>query len=180
MCHTYDAARKLLGMYIARYYNHHWCIARITETECYTSDDPACHAYRGKTNRNASLFGPVGHAYVYMIYGIHYCVNIVAYDAEQHNAGGVLIRAVEPITGGDVMEYNRKQHNPCITRSELTNGPGKVAQAFAVDRSYDGYDVCSSGQLMLIYKPHEKRPCIQATPRIGITKACDALRRFHV
>lgn len=178
-CHTYHVAQYLLGRYLARYYNGVWCIGRIVETECYTDDDPACHAYRGTTERNASLFGPVGHTYVYMIYGMHACCNIVAYDSHQQKAGGVLIRAIAPVAGMHIMYRNRglSIEQPS---SRVTNGPGKLAQACAITRAHDGIDVCRNNDVMIVEDRDHVTPEIASSPRIGISQAQHLCWRFTI
>jgi len=95
----------------------------IVETEAYTNDDPACHAHRGKTKRNAALFGPAGHAYIYFAYGNHYCMNAVSKDM-QTSAGGVLIRVVELVPGIETTQQLRHQ----TEIKNLTNGPDKLGK----------------------------------------------------
>jgi len=177
---TWDVAPRFVGMCIARYDDGVWCIGRIVEVEAYAYHDPACHAYRGITQRNASLFGPVGHAYVYMIYGIHMCLNIVAYHPYTQKAGGVLIRAVEPVQGEKVLYANRHvpiEHKPAY---RLTNGPGKLAQAFQIDRSFDGHDMCHASMLMLIHDPHAEHPELIQTTRVGISRARTTQWRWYM
>ena len=147
----------------------------IVETEAYrSSDDPASHSYRGITNRNKVMFGEVGYSYVYFTYGMYYCLNIVAKDADT-KAGAVLIRAIEPLEGIDVMKRNRGKE-----LYNLTNGPGKLTQALKIDKSLNGIDVTKEGVLYLIngYKIDESR--IEATTRIGIKVALDKQWRFYI
>lgn len=144
------------------------CAGRIVEVEAYSSEDPASHTYRGRTARNAVMFGPPGRLYVYFTYGMHHCVNIsTGADGEGQ---GVLLRAVVPLDGVDTMR-TRRGHRP---DRELTDGPGKVAQAFALDLSHNGEpaEVYDDG-----VAPPE-RPLIG--PRVGISKAVDWPRRFRV
>lgn len=143
------------------------CAGRIVEVEAYTSDDPASHCYRGKTARNATMFGPPGRLYVYFTYGMHHCVNIAT--GADGDGQGVLIRAVVPVAGIDVMRA-RRGNRP--DRS-LTDGPGKLTQAFAID-------LAANGQLAEVYDdgvPPPSAPLIG--PRIGISTAVDWPRRFR-
>jgi DNA-3-methyladenine glycosylase len=143
----------------------------IVEVEAYEGEDPASHGYRGRTERNASMFGPPGHAYVYRSYGIHWCLNLVC-DAPGH-AEAVLVRALEPTHGLDAM---RRRRNAEAERL-LCSGPGRLGQALGVTREHDG--------LALDEPPFELRarafePAIATAPRIGITRAADLPWRFAV
>jgi len=145
---------------------------RIVETEAYVPGDASGHAYVGETERNRSLFLRRGHAYVYFIYGVHYCVNI---SAERPGIGaGALIRALEPVDGIDIMQARRGTQR----LTDLARGPGRLAQAMAIDRSLDGVDVCARGPLWLA---DEVRPAgrIKASVRIGISKETARLLRFY-
>jgi DNA-3-methyladenine glycosylase len=144
------------------------CAGRIVEVEAYTSDDPASHAFRGPTARNAVMFGPPGRLYVYFTYGMHHCVNIAT--GAEGDGQGVLLRAVVPLAGLDVM---RARRGPRPDR-ELTNGPGKLAQAFGLDLRHNGLlaRVVDDG----VVPPDE--PLVG--PRVGITKAVDWPRRYRV
>ena len=142
---------------------------RIVETEAYDRDDPASHSHGGPTARNASMFGPPGHAYVYRSYGMHWCLNFVCREAG-HGAG-VLIRALEPTAGLERMRSRRRVADDRL----LCAGPGRLCQALAVDRGLDG--------LPLDAPPFELRPATAAVtavrgPRIGISKAVDLPWRF--
>ncbi|MGC2310487.1 MAG: DNA-3-methyladenine glycosylase [Candidatus Babeliaceae bacterium] len=173
---TQKVAQELLGKYIVRNLQGTELIGKIVETEAYTSDDPACHAFRGKTARTQALFGQVGHAYIYFIYGNHFCLNVVA--RKNIPAGGVLIRAVEPIAGIEVMQKLR----PRIVGYNLTNGPGKLGKAFGIDRSLYGRDVTKKDDFYLgsaIDLPEEKLQ-IKATARIGISCGKELLWRFYI
>lgn len=112
------------------------CAGRIVEVEAYRSDDPASHSFRGPTARNAVMFGPPGHLYVYFTYGMHHCANVVC--AADGDAQAVLIRALAPLAGLDEMRARR----PLVRREiDLANGPGKLCQALGLDRSHDGTDL---------------------------------------
>lgn len=168
-----EAARRLLGAVIERTVDGEVLRARIVEVEAYDQTDPASHTFRGQSSRNASMFKAAGYAYVYFIYGMHYCLNIVAGPAEF--GAGVLIRAVEPLEGEAVMVQNRRGR----TGIELTNGPSKLCEALAIDRSLDGHDI-SIPPLRVLLAPPLADEQVVITQRIGITKAVDWPRRFYL
>lgn len=170
---TVLVARELLGTVIVRRFGDSVCYARIIETESYMSTDPACHAFAGKTERNASLFGPVGHAYVYLSYGLHFCFNMVARTSSMP-AGGVLIRALEPLSSIELLRTNR----PFVNDKNLMNGPGKLTQALSLNRTFDGHDLIANNELTVIEGDIPKGYTIQTTTRIGISKAVDKPWRF--
>jgi DNA-3-methyladenine glycosylase len=161
---TLAVARELLGKYLVRKHPDGEAVGRIVETEAYVGPkDLACHASRGRTARTEIMFGPAGFAYVYFIYGVHYCLNIVTEDVD--HASAVLIRAVEPLEGIELMKARRrteKLHN-------LASGPGKLCQAFAIDKSLNSVDVCRS--IMYVEDRGEPAPKILARPRIGVDYA---------
>jgi len=143
----------------------------IVEVEAYDHEDPAAHGYRGQTRRNASMFGPAGHAYVYRSYGIHWCLNLVC--EEEGSASAVLVRALEPAAGHDAMRERRGLEDVRL----LCAGPGRLCQALGVTREHDG--------LPLDEPPFELRartsePEIVTGPRIGITQAADRPWRYGV
>jgi DNA-3-methyladenine glycosylase len=142
---------------------------RIVEVEAYHHEDPAAHGYRGRTERNATMFGPPGHAYVYRSYGIHWCVNFVC--EEVGSASAVLIRALEPTHGVEVMRERRGLDDA----RALCSGPGKLCQALGITREHDG--------LPLDRAPFELQeridePEIVQGPRIGISRAVDLPWRY--
>ena len=139
------------------------CAGIITETEAYAPDDPASHSFRGRTARNASMFGPAGHAYVYRSYGIHWCLNVVGLLGH-----AVLIRALEPVAGRDLMEARRGRTKP------LTTGPGMLAQALGITGADDGRTFGEDGFTLTLSDP---QPVVTG-PRIGISKAVTRPWRF--
>lgn len=168
-----EAARRLLGAVIERAVNGTVLRVKIVEVEAYDQHDPASHTFRGPSARNASMFKAAGHAYVYFIYGMHYCLNIVV-GASDFGAG-VLIRAVEPLEGEAEMIINRGGR----TGLELTNGPSKLCEALAINSDLNGHDI-SRLPLRLILAPRLPSEQIVVATRVGITKAADLPRRFYI
>jgi DNA-3-methyladenine glycosylase len=142
---------------------------RIVETEAYDQADPASHTYCGPTDRNRVMFGPPGYAYVYRSYGLHWCFNMVCREAG-HGAG-VLIRALEPTHGLDVMRRRRGLQSPAL----LCSGPGRLAQALGIDRSVNGLSIALPPFSLIM--PDELLPCVCGA-RIGLTKAVQVPWRF--
>lgn len=169
-------ARALLGKVLARWLDGEWLTGRIIETEAYFGqDDPAAHAYAGKTARNAVLFGPPGHAYVYFIYGMHWCLNVSCEPDGQ--PGGVLFRAIEPLTGLETMARLRGT----AKRKLLASGPGRLCQAMAITRGgQNGADVTDHESELQIWDDGYVPERVQVTPRIGIRKAADRPHRYVV
>jgi DNA-3-methyladenine glycosylase len=174
-----QVARALLGKLIVRSFEGEELAGRITEVEAYLGlDDPAAHAFAGRTERNAVLFGPPGFAYVYFIYGMHHCLNFSC-QPEGH-AGCVLIRALEPIAGLRKMAELRGVAPTADTKA-LTGGPGKLCQALGITRiAHNGVDVTLPTSPLRVLDDGATASPIQATPRIGIRKAQDRLLRFLV
>ena len=142
---------------------------RIVETEAYDGEDPASHSYSGPTDRNVAMFGPPAHAYVYRSYGIHWCLNFVC--REEGHGAGVLIRALEPVTGIETMVERRGTRDHWL----LCSGPGKLCQALGVTRDLNGHSLAAP--------PFELAPApagieVVSGPRIGISKAVDVPWRF--
>jgi DNA-3-methyladenine glycosylase len=167
-----DVAQQLLGCTLVRTLDGHRITVRIVETEAYDQDDPASHSFRGRTTRNEVMFGPGGYLYVYFTYGMHYCCNVVS--GVPGEGSGVLIRAAQPIAGIDIIEARRG-----MVGVNATNGPAKLCQALDIDRSLGGHD--------LRREPLELRlgglapgETVARSPRIGISKATDRLRRFFL
>ena len=179
---TRTAAQDLLGQVITRRLPTGEVLSGIiVETEAYLTDDPACHAYRGQTPRNSTMFGPPGHAYVYFTYGMHMMLNLVC--APQGVAEAVLVRALDPVSGLDTMRENRGGQTPgkSLETRQLTNGPGKLAQALALTRLlHNGLDVTDpAGELCVRrneYPPFE----MVTTTRIGISRGMDLPWRYYV
>jgi DNA-3-methyladenine glycosylase len=172
-------ARELLGKVLVRDAEGARLTARIVEVEAYLgTEDPAAHSAAGNTARTAVLFGPPGHAYVYFIYGNHYCLNVSC--EPEGVAGGVLVRALEPISGVEQMAKARgiEIHGP-KDLVKLTSGPGRLAQAFGITRTGDnGCDLTSAKSSLWIGKDGYRARGIRVTPRIGITKAADMPLRY--
>ncbi len=161
---TVDVAKQLLGKYLVRKHPDGDCIGRIVETEAYIGpQDLACHAAKGRTQRTEVMFGAAGHAYVYFIYGFYNMLNLVT-EAKDYPAA-VLIRAVEPLRGIEMMKHRRRSD----TLRHLASGPGKLCQAFDIDRSLNGADLC--GKILYIEDRDEPAPKFQSTPRIGVNYA---------
>ncbi len=151
--------------------------ARIVEVEAYAgSEDPAAHSHRGKTARNATMFGPPGHLYVYFSYGIHWGSNAVCGDVD--DGAGVLLRAAEPLSGLDLM---REARAAAKSDRDLASGPGKLSQAMGLDRSFDGADLVTMDRGVSIVSDGTPPPVDPVvSPRIGISKAVDLPWRWHV
>jgi DNA-3-methyladenine glycosylase len=172
-------APKLLGHWLVRRLPGGFCGGPIVETEAYLANDPASHGYRGETDRNRAMYGPPGRAYVYFIYGVHYCVNVVCQPAGRAEA--VLIRAIEVEFGEEWMRQNRS----CATSLQLTNGPGKLCAALDIDRKLDGVDLCDAGSPLIVARNpaaawRRQRGPVVATARLGITLAADWPMRFFL
>lgn len=181
---TVVVARQLLGKILVREINGVTLSGIIVETEAYRgNDDPASHAYRGKTKRNAPMFQEVGHLYVYFIYGNHFCCNVVAKKSGA-SAGAVLIRAIEPVNGIDLMRLHRTQQKSRQKKqqnvSTLTNGPGKLTQALQITKGHSGIDVTRCGCVYVLQGQAVEKMAIKETPRIGINVGLDKRWRFYV
>jgi len=167
-------AKKLIGHYLCRETDEGLLSGIIVETEAYLStNDPACHASRGKTRRNATMFGPPGRAYVYFIYGNYYCFNVVTGPVGSGEA--VLIRAVQPVEGKKLMIKRRGNK---YSEKNLTSGPGKLCQAFAIDKHFDGHHLRDKPLYLLSNDGTAEIGTVKSTPRIGLSVAKDKLLRF--
>lgn len=171
-------------------------VARIVETEAYDQDDPASHAFGGPSDRNAAMFGPAGHLYVYVSYGMHHCCNVVC--GPEGFGSGCLVRAVEPLEGVEVMrelreagragkaltgragkeQPQRSRKHPLKLR-DLTNGPGKVCAALGIDKELYGHELTVE-PLVLEFAPLLPGETIGRSPRVGISKNIDAQKRFFI
>jgi DNA-3-methyladenine glycosylase len=175
-------ARELLGKLVVRKEGRKTLAGRVVEVEAYLgAGDLAAHAASGHTARNAVLWGPPGHAYVYFIYGVHYCLNISCLpDGE---AGCVLIRALEPVAGIREMAKARGLHDldPTVVRDlrKLASGPGRLCEALSITRPRDnGKDMVSHASDLQVMKDGFRAGEIEVTPRIGITRSADMPLRF--
>jgi DNA-3-methyladenine glycosylase len=167
-------ARDLLGRILFYRTPDGLLAGRIVETEAYTGEaDPASHAFRGRTARNAVMFGTAGHAYVYFSYGVHYCLNVTA-DVPGV-AGAVLLRALEPLAGMEVMR-RRGDHGPEV---RLLSGPGKIGRGFGLTLKDNGRDF-TRGPLGLAAGTRVPDGQVAITRRIGISRAVDLPYRFAV
>ncbi len=172
-------ARELLGKVLVRDHANLHLAARIVEVEAYLGkNDPASHSAAGNTPRTAVLFGPPGYAYVYFIYGNHYCLNVSC--EREGKAGGVLFRALEPLLGIEQMAQARKIAVKTIRDlPRLTSGPGRLAEAFGITRARDnGGDLTSRQSGLWIGEDGFRAKNIRITPRIGISKAADEPLRY--
>ena len=175
---TLVVARELLGKRLVQVSEGERVSGRIIEVEAYIGeDDQASHARSGRTRRNASMYGPPGHAYVYFIYGMHYCLNAVT-DRAGYPAA-ILIRALEPLEGIEIMRQRRGRPD-----DELTDGPAKLCQALDIDRAFDGLDLCGRGAALFIERDEQIADrAVVSAPRIGISgdeEARSVPWRFYV
>jgi DNA-3-methyladenine glycosylase len=173
---TVDVAMDLLGKTLVRKIGNKIISGIITETEAYRyKDDPASHSFGGLTERNKAMFGPVGIAYVYFTYGMHYCMNAVARNGN-YEAGAVLIRALEPKEGLSFMVKQRKTNEI----SNLANGPAKLTQALQITKKQYGEDLTKPSGLFILDGIKIKESDIIKRPRVGIKKATENLWNFTI
>lgn len=162
---VHDVARALVG----------WTFLKdgvggvVVETEAYGPDDPASHSFRGRTARNAAMFGPSGHLYVYRSYGIHWCANVVC--GEEGTGAAVLLRALEPVAGLDAMRARRRMTDARL----LCAGPGRLAQALAITGADDGAAV---DEPPFELRPPARPASVVNGPRVGITRATEHPWRY--
>ena len=172
---TVQVARGLLGKDLVRMWRSARMAGRIVEVEAYRgSDDPASHAFRGMTARNAPMFGEPGHAYVYFTYGNHYCLNVTT--QRRGTPAAVLIRALEPLEGLSSMRRLR----PSVPDSELTNGPGKLTKALAIDKALNEIDMTRRGALFIEDSGEREDFEVARSARVGIRQGRERLWRFYV
>jgi len=168
-------AKDLLGKILLRKQNGKILSGKIVETEAYhETNDPSCHAHRGKTRRNAVMFGPPGHLYVYFTYGMHYCMNVVA-EAEGI-AAAVLIRALEPLSGIELMKSRRDEK---FKEKDLCNGPAKLCQAFAITTKENGISLLEN-KIWIADSELVSSKQIAVSPRIGISSGQELPWRFYL
>ncbi len=171
---TVTVAKGLLGKKLVRKVGNQRISGIIIETEAYRhKDDPASHAFRRKTERNSAMFGEVGQAYVYFTYGMHFCFNVVARNPKVQ-AGAVLIRAIHPEKGIDIMKKNRGKDN----ERNLTDGPAKLTQALDITKKQYGVDLTRDSKLFIAEGLQKQK--IISSPRIGIKTALDNLWNFKI
>lgn len=172
--HAHEVGPRLLGsLFVRELPGGRKLMGRIVETEAYAQTDAASHSYKGRTPRSDVMFGPPGHLYVYFTYGMHYCCNVVT-GAEGYGSA-VLIRAVEPLEGEDIMVRNRGGKSGV----EITNGPAKLCQAYGIDKTCNGADL-AAGPITLLLQDPPKPADIVTTTRIGISQAKDVPWRWYL
>jgi DNA-3-methyladenine glycosylase len=177
---TVEVAQNLLGKNFIRLLGDNLLVGKIVEVEAYCSNDPASHSFRGKTQRNEVMFREGGHLYVYFTYGMHFCANIVT--GKEDIGEAVLIRAVEPINGIEVMLKNRFPQLRTLTHKalfNLTNGPAKFAQAFGLGRVENGIDLLES-EIAITENEDIPAKLIGRSSRIGIRTGLEKKWRFFV
>lgn len=184
---TRVVARELLGMRLVRVLDDGLVLSgRIVETEAYREDDAASHSFRRKTVRNAPMFGKAGLAYVYFIYGMHFCFNVTT--EEENRGAAVLIRACEPLEGVEAMRLNRHggQTVPSslTAQSNLLRGPANLSKALRIDRALNGYDTLEQNSVLYFAKDEDvPQEQVGVSPRIGVRgdqTALTALWRWYV
>jgi DNA-3-methyladenine glycosylase len=168
---TVEVARQLLGHLLVVQTPEGWAGGRIVETEAYCQEDPASHSYRGLTERNAPMFGPPATAYVYLIYGLHECFNVVCQPVGIGEA--VLIRAIEPCFGLEWMRHRR----PHVPDYALCRGPGNLCRALGITRAINGESLLT-GRVRILQGDPIPDARIQRTPRVGVRQAKEHLWRF--
>jgi len=174
---TLQVARDLLGKLIVCRHQGRRLVGKIVEAEAYGEGDPASHTYRGKTKRNEVMYWRGGHLYVYFTYGMHFCANVVT--RKEGIGEAVLIRAVEPIEGIEVMRKNRKMRGRGGEWVNLTNGPAKFCQAFAIRREQNGADLLGD-QIYILNGERIPESKVGRSTRIGIKNGREKKWRFFV
>jgi DNA-3-methyladenine glycosylase len=176
-----QVAPDLLGCVISHSTPEGLVAVMLVEVEAYAGEaDPASHAFRGRTARNAVMYGPPGHAYVYFTYGMHFCVNLVC-EPESH-ASAVLLRAGRVIDGVPLARARRSAGARQQREVDLARGPARLCEAMAIDRSQDGADVADPGSALRAFAPRAAvRPAdISTGPRVGISRAADVPWRYWI
>jgi DNA-3-methyladenine glycosylase len=170
-----DVAPALLGCVLEHETTDGLVAIALTEVEAYDGQaDPASHAYRGRSGRNAVMFGPAGHAYVYFTYGMHFCVNLVCLP--EGTASAVLLRAGRVEQGAELAAKRRAAPGP--DRRDLARGPARLTQALGVTRAHDGTDVCDPASALRVRGPGPRGQAISRGPRVGVSAAGDRPWRF--
>jgi DNA-3-methyladenine glycosylase len=169
-----EVAKDLLGRHLVRSLPEGRVVGRIVECEAYEEGDPASHSFRGLTDRTAVMFGPPGHLYVYFTYGMHFCMNVVT--GRNGEGSAVLLRAVEPLEGIDVMRHRRGVSDP----RGLCAGPGRLTQAYGISRANNGSDLVTGGDLFVTEGEAPAEEEIGVGPRIGISVATETPWRFYL
>ncbi len=173
-------AKDLLGKILVRSISNKLLTGKIVETEAYLSkNDEASHSFKGKSNRNKIMFNPSGFLYVYQIYGIHFCCNVVSGRRDEGSA--VLLRAIEPLENIEIMRVHRFGENPITHRNlvNLTNGPAKLCQALSINLSDDGSNLLED-KIFILNSPKVSKDNIVQTMRVGITKSKELPLRFYI
>ena len=171
-----EVAPDLLGCVLRHETDAGVVAVLITEVEAYAgAADPASHAFRGQTARNAVMFGDPGHAYVYFTYGMHYCVNLVCLPAGTANA--VLLRAGRVAEGTALAASRRPAGAPS---RDLARGPARLCQAMGIDRALDGADVCADGSVLQVFGRSEPVAAISQGPRVGVSRGAEEPWRFWI
>jgi DNA-3-methyladenine glycosylase len=176
-----EVAPDLLGCVVEHETVDGLVAVRLTEVEAYAgASDPASHAYRGRTARNAVMFGPPGHAYVYFTYGMHFCVNLVC-QGEEGSASAVLLRAGAIVAGEDLARARRTRGQAAVPARDLARGPARLCQALAIDRALDGADACLASSPLRVRSEAGTPPRsvkILTGPRVGVSSAAEVPWRF--
>jgi len=171
-----EVAPDLLGRVLVHEAADGRVAMRLTEVEAYDGpNDPGSHAYRGLSKRNATMFGPPGHVYVYFTYGMHYCMNLVCGPPKVPT--GILLRGAAVIDG---MDLARKRRHTAKNDNDLARGPARLVEALGVGRADDGADVCGDGPLQLLYGTPPAADRIRTGPRVGLREAADFPWRFWI
>ncbi|MGH3235038.1 MAG: DNA-3-methyladenine glycosylase [Streptosporangiaceae bacterium] len=178
--HAVEVAPDLLGRVLEHETAAGLVAVELTEVEAYAGQsDPASHAYRGKTQRNAVMFGPPGHAYVYFTYGMHFCVNLVCLG--EGGASAVLLRAGAIIAGEDLARARRTGRQGRLAPRDLARGPARLCVALGIDRELDGADVCAADSPLRVRAGASSLPrsgIILSGPRVGVSSAAEVPWRF--